>query len=175
MYAVIRTGGKQERVSEGQRLAVELLHAPVGDEVELQPLLVVYGTSVLATPDQLAGVSVRGRVVGMEQGPKIRAGTYKSKSNQRRRWGHRQRLSTIEIVAISGAGGTKTAAPKAAAKKAPAATKTAAKKAPAKKAPAATKAPTTKKVAANKAPATKTAAAKKAAPTRAKAAAKSTE
>ncbi len=102
MYAVIRTGGKQERVSEGQRLAVELLDAPLGGEVELQPLLVVDGTSVLATPAELAGASVRGRVVGEALGPKIRAGTYKSKSNQRRRWGHRQRLSTIEIVAISG-------------------------------------------------------------------------
>jgi large subunit ribosomal protein L21 len=104
MYAVIRTGGKQERVSEGQRLAVELLDAPVGNEIELQPVLVVDGTSVLATPEELAGASVRGKVVGEELGPKIRAGTYKSKSNQRRRWGHRQRLSTIEIVAISGAG-----------------------------------------------------------------------
>jgi large subunit ribosomal protein L21 len=109
MYAVIRTGGKQERVSEGQRLAVELLDAPVGDEVELQPVLVVDGTSVLATPEQLAGASVLGRVVGEELGPKIRAGTYKSKSNQRRRWGHRQRLSTIEIVAISGAAAKKAA------------------------------------------------------------------
>ncbi len=107
MYAVIRTGGKQERVSEGQRLAVELLDAPVGGEVDLQPLLVVDGDSVLATPAELAGASVVGRVVGEQLGPKIRAGTYKSKSNQRRRWGHRQRLSTIEIVAISGAAGQK--------------------------------------------------------------------
>jgi large subunit ribosomal protein L21 len=110
MYAVIRTGGKQERVSEGQRLAVELLDAPVGDEVALEPVLVVDGASVLATPEELAGASVRGRVVGEELGPKIRAGTYKSKSNQRRRWGHRQRLSTIEIVAISGATAKKAAA-----------------------------------------------------------------
>jgi large subunit ribosomal protein L21 len=116
MYAVIRTGGKQERVSEGQRLAVELLDAPVGDEVALEPILVVDGASVLATPEELAGASVRGRVVGEELGPKIRAGTYKSKSNQRRRWGHRQRLSTIEIVAISGA---KAARPRAKASETP--------------------------------------------------------
>jgi large subunit ribosomal protein L21 len=109
MYAVIRTGGKQERVSEGQRLAVELLDAPVGGEIELEPVLVVDGADVLATPEQLAGASVRAQVVGQELGPKIRAGTYKSKSNQRRRWGHRQHLSTIEIVAISGPGATKAA------------------------------------------------------------------
>ncbi len=115
MYAVIRTGGKQERVSEGQRLAVELLGAPVGGEVDLEAVLVVDGESVLATPEQLAGASVRGRVVGEEQGPKIRAGTYKSKTNQRRRWGHRQHLSTIEIVAISGTAAKK-AAPRTRAK-----------------------------------------------------------
>jgi large subunit ribosomal protein L21 len=111
MYAVIKTGGKQERVTEGQRLAVELLGAPVGEEVDLEAVLVVDGTEILATPDQLAGASVRAQVVGLELGPKIRAGTYKSKSNQRRRWGHRQRFSTIEILSISGSA-TKKAAPR---------------------------------------------------------------
>jgi large subunit ribosomal protein L21 len=65
----------------------------------------------LATPEQLANASVRAQVLGEELGPKIRAGTYKSKSNQRRRWGHRQRYSTIEIVTISGSAAKK-AAPK---------------------------------------------------------------
>ena len=101
MYAVVSTGGKQARVAEGQRLAVERLDVPVGGEVELRPVLVVDGAAVLATPEELAGATVRARVLGDELGPKIRAGTYKSKSNQRRRWGHRQRLSTIEIVGIS--------------------------------------------------------------------------
>jgi large subunit ribosomal protein L21 len=103
MYAVIRAGGKQERVSEGQRLAVELLGAPVGQEVELETILLVDGADIRATPEELDGVSVRARVLGEQLGPKIRAGTYKSKSNQRRRWGHRQHLSAIEIVSISGA------------------------------------------------------------------------
>jgi|ERR1700728_462606 len=114
MYAVIRTGGKQERVSEGQRLAVELLDAPVGGQVNLETVLVVDGSEILATPEELAGASVSARIVGEQLGPKIRAGTYKSKSNQRRRWGHRQRLSTIEIVAISGSA-TKAKTAKAAA------------------------------------------------------------
>jgi large subunit ribosomal protein L21 len=109
MYAVIRTGGKQERVSEGQRLAVELLDAPVGGQVELEAVLVVDGAQVLATPEELAGATVSAKVLGEELGPKIRAGTYKSKSNQRRRWGHRQRFSTIEIVAISGVAAKKPA------------------------------------------------------------------
>ncbi|MGH9082383.1 MAG: 50S ribosomal protein L21 [Acidimicrobiales bacterium] len=101
MYAVIRTGGKQERVVEGQRVAVELLGEPAGAEVSLRPVLIVDdGGSVRATPDDLAGATVTGRVVGEELGRKIDAMTYKPKSNQRRRWGHRQRYSTVEIVAI---------------------------------------------------------------------------
>jgi large subunit ribosomal protein L21 len=101
VYAVIRSGGKQERVAEGQRVRVELLGEPVGAEVTLEPVLVVDGERVLATPADLARVTVSGQVVGEVQGPKIRAMTYKSKTNQRRRWGHRQRYATVEITAIS--------------------------------------------------------------------------
>ena len=102
MYAVIRSGGKQERVAEGQRVRVELLGEPVGAEVDLEPVLVVDdGGSVRATPEALAGVTVTGRVLGEELGPKIDAMTYKSKTNQRRRWGHRQRYATVEIVSIA--------------------------------------------------------------------------
>jgi large subunit ribosomal protein L21 len=101
MYAVIRTGGKQERVAEGQRLRVELLGEPVGAEVRFTPVLVVDGETVLATPEQLAGASVTAQVVGEELGPKIRAMTYKAKTNQRRRWGHRQHYATVEITSIA--------------------------------------------------------------------------
>ncbi len=101
MYAVIKSGGKQERVAEGQRVRVELLGQPVGAEVALEPVLLVDGERVLATPEQLASVSVTGKVVGEEKGPKINAMTYKSKSNQKRRWGHRQHYATLEITAIT--------------------------------------------------------------------------
>lgn len=98
MYAVIETGGKQYRVAQGDRVDVELLG---GEEVTLRPVLLVDGDSVLATPDQLSGASVSARVVGAAKGPKINGFTYKNKSNQRRRWGHRQKYSTIEITGIS--------------------------------------------------------------------------
>jgi len=98
MYAVIQTGGKQYRVAEGDRLDVELLD---GDDVRLQPVLVVDGDEVLSTPAALGAASVQARVVGRAKGPKIRGFTYKNKSNQRRSWGHRQHYSTIEITAIS--------------------------------------------------------------------------
>jgi len=99
MYAVIQTGGKQYRVEEGQRLDVERLGE--ADEVSLTPVLVVDGDDVLATPGQLAGASVTARVVGEARGPKIVGFTYKNKSNERRRWGHRQHYATIEITGIT--------------------------------------------------------------------------
>jgi large subunit ribosomal protein L21 len=104
MYAVIKTGGKQERVAEGQTVRVERLRVEPGATVTFEPVLVVDGGNVLATPSQLAGASVTATVVGEELGPKIRAYTYKSKTRQSTRWGHRQHYSTIAITAIRTAG-----------------------------------------------------------------------
>ena len=99
MYAVIRTGGKQYRVTEGERLDVERLHAD--GELSFQPVLVVDGDTVVAAARDLAGAAVKGRVVGTAKGPKITGFTYKNKTNQRRHWGHRQGYSTIEITSIT--------------------------------------------------------------------------
>ena len=101
MYAVIKTGGKQEKVEAGQILNVEKLGKAVGDEITLTPVLLVDGDTVLATPGQLEGATVTAKVVGEAKGPKVTGFTYKNKSNNRRRWGHRQRYSTIEITGIS--------------------------------------------------------------------------
>ena len=100
MYAVIKTGGKQYRVEEGQTLQVERL-GDAGSEVELQPVMVVDGDQVLATPGELSGASVSARIVGEAKGPKIDGFTYKPKTNNRRRFGHRQTYATIEITGIS--------------------------------------------------------------------------
>ena len=99
MYAVIKAGGRQYRVEEGQQLQVDLISG--SDEVTFEPVLLVDGDIVLATPAQLSGAAVAARVVGEAKGPKITAFNYKPKSNQRRRWGHRQRYSTVEITGIS--------------------------------------------------------------------------
>ena len=101
MYAVIHTGGKQYRVEQGQTLEVERLNLDPEKPVELRPVLVVDGDTVLSKPDQLQGASVTAKIVGEAKGDKIHGFTYKSKSNQRRRWGHRQKYSVIEITAIS--------------------------------------------------------------------------
>jgi large subunit ribosomal protein L21 len=100
MYAVIATGGKQYKVESGQVLDVERLGAEDG-EVELRPVLLVDGASVLATPDQLGGATVTAKVVGEGRGPKINGFVYKPKTNNRKRWGHRQKYTTIEITAIT--------------------------------------------------------------------------
>lgn len=99
MYAVIKTGGKQYRVSEGEKLQVERLGVDEG-EIDLTPVLLVDGDDVVSAPDALAGASVTAKVLGEVRGPKITGFTYKNKSNNRRRWGHRQQLSTIEITGI---------------------------------------------------------------------------
>ena len=99
MYAVIQTGGKQYRVAEGDRLEVELLGQDDGD-VTFAPILVVDGAETV-TGTALAGASVSGRVVGQAAGPKITGFTYKPKARARRRWGHRQHYSVVEITGIS--------------------------------------------------------------------------
>ena len=101
MYAVIASGGKQEKVSEGQQVRVELLGVSDGTEVSLTPVLLVDGSTVLSTPDQLKGATVKGRVLGTAKGPKIDGFTYKRRTNQRRRFGHRQKYSLVEITSIA--------------------------------------------------------------------------
>ena len=100
MYAVIRTGGKQTRVAEGDTIDVELLGAEVGSEVTFTPVLFVDGETVLAGGD-LGGVSVSARIVGESRGPKITGFKYKNKSRSRVRWGHRQRYDRVEITSIT--------------------------------------------------------------------------
>jgi large subunit ribosomal protein L21 len=100
MYAVIRVGTSQERVTEGQVVRVDLRSEAVGDSIAFEPVLLVDGDNVVAGP-ALKGAKVSATIVGDEKGPKIRALTYKAKSIQRKRWGHRQKYSTVEITKIS--------------------------------------------------------------------------
>ncbi len=104
LYAVVQTGGKQYKVTSGQVLDVELIGgktSEAGSKVALQPVMLVDGGDVLATPEELSGVKVAAVVKDQVKANKITGFTYKSKSNQRRRWGHRQKLSRIEITEIT--------------------------------------------------------------------------
>ena len=98
MYAVIASGGKQEKVTEGQQVELELLAGDAGSEVSFAPVLLVDGENVLAGADALAGVSVTGKIVGTTKGPKINGFTYKRRTNNRRRYGHRQKYTVVEIT-----------------------------------------------------------------------------
>jgi large subunit ribosomal protein L21 len=95
---VIASGGKQYRVEQGQRLSIERV---AGDEVSLRPVLLVDGDDVLAGSSALANASVTARVVGETKGPKINGFKYRDKTNWRRRFGHRQHYTEVEIVSIS--------------------------------------------------------------------------
>jgi large subunit ribosomal protein L21 len=98
MYAIVKTGGKQYKVAVGDVVDVELLD---GDSVDLQPVLVVDGATVLSSSDDLAKVSITGNVLGENKGPKIKIMKYKNKTGYKRRVGHRQRYSQVEITGIS--------------------------------------------------------------------------
>jgi large subunit ribosomal protein L21 len=99
MYAIVKTGGKQYRVSEGQTLLIERLPVADGDTVELQPLLFVDGEDVVDGED-LSKVTVSARVLAHERGPKLRIVKFKPKRGYKRRTGHRQELTRIEVTSL---------------------------------------------------------------------------
>src|SRR5437588_7727290 len=99
MYAIVKTGGKQYRVEQGQSLLVERLPVEDGGKATLQPLLFVDGDN-LVDGEGLAKVSVQASVVGHERGPKLRVVKFKPKRGYRRRTGHRQELTRIQITGI---------------------------------------------------------------------------
>ncbi|MDQ6777466.1 MAG: 50S ribosomal protein L21 [Actinomycetota bacterium] len=100
MYAIIKTGGKQYRVEEGQTLLVERLPVEEGAEVTLPTLLYVDGDDVFDGED-LLGVTVKATVVAHERGPKLRIVKFKPKRGYKRRTGHRQELTRIRVTAIA--------------------------------------------------------------------------
>jgi large subunit ribosomal protein L21 len=105
MYAVIRAGGKQHKVSAGDVIEIERLDAADG-EVRFEPVLVVDdGGRVSSLPAELEGATVTGRVVGSVKGPKVRVMKYRSKTGYRRHTGHRQTYTTVEISGIDVRGG----------------------------------------------------------------------
>ena len=98
-YAIVKTGGKQYRVEQGLTLLVERLPAADGESVSLQPLLYVDGSEVV-DGEELARVSVEARVVAHERGPKLRVVKFKPKRGYKRRTGHRQELTRIEVTSL---------------------------------------------------------------------------
>ena len=98
-YAIVKTGGKQYRVEEGQTLVVERLRADEGEKVALDPLMFRSDDDVV-DGDDLAKVKVEATVVGHERGPKIRVLKFKPKRGYKRRTGHRQELTRLEVTSV---------------------------------------------------------------------------
>jgi large subunit ribosomal protein L21 len=101
VYAIVRAGGRQEKVSVGDVLLVDKVTGQPGDAIELTPLLLVDGTTVTSDADKLAKASVRAEVVKAAKGPKITILKYKNKTGYRKRQGHRQPLTQVKITEIN--------------------------------------------------------------------------
>lgn len=99
MYAIVKTGGKQYKVAEGDLVKVEKIEGEPGTSVALTPVLLVDGANI-TSGDKLASASVEAEIVDHVRGPKIRGMHYRNKTGYKRRFGHRQDLTVLKITAV---------------------------------------------------------------------------
>jgi large subunit ribosomal protein L21 len=100
VYAIVRAGGRQEKVTVGDVLTVDRIDGEQGSTLELRPILLVDGAEVTSDASALAGVTVTAEVVAAVKGPKITIMKFKNKTGYRKRQGHRQKLTTIKVTGI---------------------------------------------------------------------------
>lgn len=100
MYAIVKTGGKQYKVAEGDLVKVEKIEGEPGFAVALTPVLLVDGAAVKSKASDLEKVSVAAEIVEQGKGPKIDILKYKNKTGYKRRLGHRQPQTTLKITGI---------------------------------------------------------------------------
>jgi len=100
VYAVVRAGGRQEKVQVGTIVVLDRQSAKIGDKIELPAVLFVDGDAVTTDADKLAKVKVTAEVVGEERGPKIIIQKFKNKTGYKKRQGHRQDLTRVKITGI---------------------------------------------------------------------------
>jgi large subunit ribosomal protein L21 len=101
MYAIVKTGGKQYKVAEGDVIEVEKLAGQAGDAVALRAVLLVDGDDLVTDAAKLSKVAVTGEVVAHTKGPKIRIHKFKNKTGYHKRQGHRQPLTQVKVTGIS--------------------------------------------------------------------------
>ncbi|WP_193103986.1 50S ribosomal protein L21 [Brachybacterium sp. FME24] len=101
VYAIVRAGGRQEKVSVGDVIEINRVAGGAGDSIELAPVLLVDGDSVTSAQAELAKVKVSAEKVEDLRGPKIRILRYKNKTGYKKRQGHRQELSRLKITGIA--------------------------------------------------------------------------
>ena len=100
MYAIVRCGGRQEKVALDDVVTVDKLDGKAGSSITLTALLVVDGDRVISDPAEVGRYQVTADIVGETAGPKINMIQYKNKSGYRRRLGHRQRYTQVRITGI---------------------------------------------------------------------------
>jgi large subunit ribosomal protein L21 len=101
MYAIVKTGGKQYRVAEGDVIEIEKLTGAPGDAVNLSAVLVVDGDDLVTEAAKLATFAVNAVVVEHTKGPKIRIHKFKNKTGYHKRQGHRQPLTRVKVTGIT--------------------------------------------------------------------------
>ena len=101
-FAILRTGGKQLRVEPGQTIDIERIEANAGDSVEFSDILMVGGDAPKVGSPTVEGAKVLGTVVDQHRGPKIIVFKYKPKTRYRKKTGHRQSLTRVQIQEIVG-------------------------------------------------------------------------
>ena len=102
MYAIVKAGGRQEKVTVGETITVDRIDAAAGASVSFPALLVVDGASVTTDPKVLSSIKVTGEVIDEVKGPKIDILRYKSKTGYRRRQGFRAKLTRVKVTSING-------------------------------------------------------------------------
>jgi len=102
VYAIVRAGGRQEKVSVGDVLIVDKLKGEPGSSIDLTPLLLVDGQTVTSDAQALSRATVTAEVVKATKGPKITIMKFKNKTGYRKRQGHRQHTTQIKVTAIEG-------------------------------------------------------------------------
>lgn len=100
MYAIVKTGGKQYKVAEGDLVKVEKIEGEAGAAVALPAVLVVDGANVTSDTGALDKITVNGEIVEQTKGPKIRIHKFKNKTGYHKRQGHRQNLTVLKITSI---------------------------------------------------------------------------
>ena len=101
MYAIVRAGGRQEKVQVGTVVVLDRQKAKIGESIQLPAVLFVDGDAVTTDADKLAKVSVTAEVLGEERGPKIVIQKFKNKTGYKKRQGHRQKYTQVKVTDIS--------------------------------------------------------------------------
>jgi large subunit ribosomal protein L21 len=101
-YAVIRTGGKQYRVAEGDTVRIDLLAKKAGDKVTFDDVLFVGGAEPTIGKGKVAGASVEGEVIGEVKGDKLVVFKFRRRKRSKKRNGHRQHYTAVKILKVKG-------------------------------------------------------------------------